>query len=379
MVTYIFPAFIELDWNNKPLESILRTFAVFRRNAKHNEPLNVATIQKALTANYPDGSKAPELTISKELIKYPPIGQSSEVEIYGYEIKHKGDTIGRVLMASDEEHANRIHRNNGNNGKDDGLTVNDHEGVYYTENMVMIEEQQIKAIDSSAPTFWQLNDIKYSNSIWASPSAFHASVRRFRGLVSNTKTLNRKHITETFFWWYRSPELWKRYKTNKGEIIKFDTFTEFICHPVYGVGIKPRFLEDIIKCPDTEKMLSGTAALAELAKMKDDVRRGVVASIDQAAPIGRPANNKKGDNVTFNKNTKHYYIARARRDNPEVYKQIQEGKLKTTTQIKKALGLKAASQQVSIPNTPKQAAKTLKKKYGWEWCQTLSEELKTID
>ena len=113
-----------------------------------------------------------------------------------------------------------------------------------------------------------------------SANVFQKQVRKFRSYTAQMGILDRVHITVTFTYWYMTPQLWKEFKMPNGRVKKFDKFTDFVTDKVHGPGFKLKFFQDIIKCPDAEKELQGMEALNELVKMKEDVRRGVIASID---------------------------------------------------------------------------------------------------
>ena len=211
-----------------------------------------------------------------------------------------------------------------------------------------------------------------------SKNIFQKQVRKFRSYTAQMGILDRAHITVTFTYWYMSPQLWKEFKTSKGEVIKFEKFTDFVTDKTYGPGFKLKFFQDIIKCPDAEKELQGMEALNELVKMKEDVRRGVIASIDAMPKHG--VNQFKGAEGLHS--TKHNtladWTARAKRDNPQVHQGILDGKIKTIQEIKNALGVVSPSIRCYIPKDTGKAAKVLVDKFGKDWVKNLVKELENL-
>ena len=153
--------------------------------------------------------------------------------------------------------------------------------------------------------------------------SFRARIEEFRSYTSNRKILDRKYITMSFTYWYMTPQLWKEFKSNKNEVIKFDKFTDFVTDKTYGPGFKLKFFQDIIKCPDAEKELQGMEALNELVKMKEDVRRGVIASIDAIPKHGVHSKRDGGTISSKHNNDIKYWTARAKRDNNKVHQDIK--------------------------------------------------------
>ena len=200
-------------------------------------------------------------------------------------------------------------------------------------------------------------------------NAFRNKVRRFRSYTDDTGILDRLHITVTFTLWYKRPDLWKEFKTEKGEVVKFEKFTDFVTDRLHGPGFKLKFFQDIIKCPDAEKELQGMEALNELVKMKEDVRRGVIASIDAMPKHG--VNQFKGAEGLHS--TKHNtladWTARAKRDNPKVHQDILDGKIKTTKEIKNALGVVESSIRCRVPKDPTKLKDYLINKFGEDYWQ----------
>ena len=199
--------------------------------------------------------------------------------------------------------------------------------------------------------------------------SFRARIKEFRSYTSNRKILDRKYITMSFTYWYMTPQLWKEFKSNKGEIIKFDKFTDFVTDKVHGPGFKLKFFQDIIKCPDAEKELQGMEALNELVKMKEDVRRGVIASIDAIPKNGTNRYSSFGDPKAKTENNIKYWTARAKRDNPQVHQDILDGKIKTTKEIKNALGVVESSIRCRVPKDPTKLKDYLINKFGEDYWQ----------
>ena len=199
-------------------------------------------------------------------------------------------------------------------------------------------------------------------------SGHRDQIREFRSYTSNRKILDRKYITMCFTFWYMTPQIWKEFKSNKGEIIKFDKFTDFVTDKTYGPGFKLKFFQDIIKCPDAEKELQGMEALNELVKMKEDVRRGVIASIDAIPKHGGDRKQGSGTTLKTERDLK-YWTARAKRDNPQVHQDILDGKIKTTKEIKNALGVVSPSTRISAPNDPNKLKDVIINKFGEEYWQ----------
>ena len=202
-----------------------------------------------------------------------------------------------------------------------------------------------------------------------SKNIFQKQVRKFRSYTAQMGILDRAHITVTFTYWYMSPQLWKEFKTSKGEVIKFEKFTDFVTDKTYGPGFKLKFFQDIIKCPDAEKELQGMEALNELVKMKEDVRRGVIASIDAIPKNGTNRYSSFGDPKAKTENNIKYWTARAKRDNPQVHQDILDGKIKTTKEIKNALGVVESSIRCRVPKDPTKLKDYLINKFGEDYWQ----------
>ena len=210
-------------------------------------------------------------------------------------------------------------------------------------------------------------------------NAFRNKVRRFRSYTDDTGILDRLHITVTFTLWYKRPDLWKEFKTEKGETIKFEKFTDFVTDRLHGPGFKLKFFQDIIKCPDAEKELQGMEALNELVKMKEDVRRGVIASIDAIPKHGvNQFKGVRGSNSTKAQDNIKYWTARAKRDNDKVHQSILDGEIKTIQEIKNALGVVSPSIRCYIPKDTSKAAKVLVDKFGEDWVKNLIKELENL-
>ena len=208
-------------------------------------------------------------------------------------------------------------------------------------------------------------------------SVFEEEVKIFRGYTAEMGILDRSYITISFTYWYMSPQLWKEFKTSKGEIIKFDKFTDFVTDKTYGPGFKLKFFQDIIKCPDAEKELQGMEALNELVKMKEDVRRGVIASIDAIPKHGGDRKQVRDSNLKTQDNIK-YWTARAKRDNDKVHQSILDGEIKTIQEIKNALGVVSPSIRCYISKDTSKAAKVLVDKFGEDWVKNLIKELENL-
>ena len=207
--------------------------------------------------------------------------------------------------------------------------------------------------------------------------SFRARIEEFRSYTSNRKILDRKYITMSFTYWYMTPQLWKEFKSNKNEVIKFDKFTDFVTDKTYGPGFKLKFFQDIIKCPDAEKELQGMEALNELVKMKEDVRRGVIASIDAIPKHGGDRKQVRDSNLKTQDNIK-YWTARAKRDNDKVHQSILDGEIKTIQEIKNALGVVSPSIRCYISKDTSKAAKVLVDKFGEDWVKNLIKELENL-
>ena len=139
-----YPVFLELNWSSNNLSAILRTLTAFRENTKHKQPLDVAKLQKALNAAYPNGGKAPELTITTSLVKFPPLRKGSEVDIYAHEVidANQEVPVARIVLATDQVHADSIMKDfkyqySGNEWAD----IYERDGIYYTEAVTYEQDQ----------------------------------------------------------------------------------------------------------------------------------------------------------------------------------------------------------------------------------------------
>ena len=200
-------------------------------------------------------------------------------------------------------------------------------------------------------------------------SGHRDQIREFRSYTSNRKILDRKYITMCFTFWYMTPQIWKEFKSNKGEIIKFEKFTDFVTDKLHGPGFKLKFFQDIIKCPDAEKELQGMEALNELVKMKEDVRRGVIASIDAIPKHGTNRHSRDSGTTSKTERDLKYWTARAKRDNDKVHQYILNGKIKTVKEIKNALGVVSPSTRISAPNDPNKLKDVIINKFGEDYWQ----------
>ena len=139
-----YPVFLELNWDGNNLGAILRTLTAFRENTKHKQPLDVAKLQKALNAPYPNGCQAPEFTISTGLVKLPPLRNGSEVEIYAHEVidANQETPVARIVLATDDKAAKKIMAEFEYLYKDrDWVQIYEYEGIYYTEAITYEQDQ----------------------------------------------------------------------------------------------------------------------------------------------------------------------------------------------------------------------------------------------